>query len=216
MKFDAKIPHLQENEKIKLQKDLGIQKEDLVITVGSTHEGEEELILSELAKVQKQIPQLKILLVPRHPHRFAKVAELLTQKNIPFGTLSQKNAEGKRIVLVDAMGVLCKCYELSSIAIVAGSYTEAVGGHNILEPFEFGVPVIFGPHMHSQPELTTMVLSKGAGYQSRYSELSDHVLQLLQDRKLYDTMSKLGLELMQEVKGAAQTTWHIISSNHNL
>ncbi|NNM43468.1 MAG: 3-deoxy-D-manno-octulosonic acid transferase [Chlamydiae bacterium] len=211
LKFDAKIPHLQESEKLQLQKDLGIQKEDVVITIGSSHEGEEDLILSELAKVQKQIPQLKILLVPRHPHRFSKVAEFLAQMNLSFGTFSQKNAEGKRIVLVDAMGVLCKCYELSHIAIVAGSYTESVGGHNILEPLEFGVPVIFGPHMHSQPELTTMVLSKMAGFQSRYSELSDHVLQLLQDKKLYDNMSKSGLVIMQEVKGAAQKTWNIVS-----
>ena len=130
----------------------GLNPTDTVITIGSTHEGEEELLLKKMPK------DTRILLVPRHPERFAKV---------------KARFENDSVTVVDKMGVLSICYSLSNIAIVGGSFAAGIGGHNIFEPIQVGKPVIFGPHMEEQKELVELVLSHEAGIQCTLEELPE-------------------------------------------
>lgn len=139
---------------------LGLNPNDRVITIGSTHENEEELILANLKT------SAKILLVPRHPERFARVKKFIQDLGNP------------QIIVVDQMGVLTTCYQLSELAIVGGSFLPGVGGHNIFEPIQANIPVIFGPYMETQKELVELILSAKAGIQTPAEKLPEALEQI--------------------------------------
>ncbi len=189
---------------------LGIAAEDRVLVIGSTHDPEEEWLLSILEPLWKKIPRLKVLLVPRHPERFNSVAQKIAQKGISYGQFSQKNGKDKPLILIDAMGLLNQCYQLAEVAIVGGSYVAHVGGHNVFEPVLFGVPVLFGPHMHSQLDLQELVLNGKAGLQANIQELSDALLSLLENPEKQAEMRTHCLSLAQSVPGATQRTFSAI------
>lgn len=147
------------------------QKLDLpkdTIVVASTHAPEEEEILKSLSQ------QCHFLvLAPRHPERFEEIAQLLLKKKIPFFRWSEpdkRNGE-ERVLLVDAMGRLPIIYSLSRLAIVGGSFTDKIGGHNVLEPTVYGLPVFFGPYTFRQTELVEHVLKEKIGKQVTLEEL---------------------------------------------
>ncbi len=209
LKFDQPFPHI-DLERWKI--DLGIQLGGKVITLGSTHDPEEDRLIAALEPLLNRFPTLKILLVPRHPERFAAVAALLEKKGIPFARFSDHAPKqgNERIILIDAMGILSACYQLSDIAIVGGSYVTHVGGHNIFEPAALGIPVLFGPHMETQKDLVEVVVQGGAGKQVALQELTSTVEQMLAYPDAQ--MKQAGLKLAEEVHGATQRTWKSIQS----
>lgn len=154
LKLSIPPKQLSKEEKAHFRKEFGIQEGERVITIGSTHAGEEELILSLIPSFYR------ILLVPRHPERFANVKKWLEKQNLPH------------VTLVDRMGILSQCYQISELAIVGGSFIPGVGGHNIFEPIQAGIPVLFGPHMETQKELVEMILDAQAGIQIDIKNLS--------------------------------------------
>lgn len=136
------------------------------ITIASTHAPEEKELLEALA----QIP-VTIFLAPRHPERFREVASFLEKQKIPFCRWHEDH-KGESLILVDVMGQLPHCFSVSNLAIVAGSFSSRLGGHNIWEPCSYGCPVLFGPHMHAQRELVSLVVEAGAGAQVDSSQLA--------------------------------------------
>ncbi len=209
LKFDQTFPHLDIQ---RWKADLGILPEDKVITLGSTHDSEEDQLITALEPLFKKFPTLKILLVPRHPERFAAVAALLEKKKISFARFSDHLPKqgSERVILIDAMGILSACYQLSDIAIVGGSYVSHVGGHNIFEPAALGIPVLFGPHMRDQKDLVEIVLPSGAGKQVELSALASTVEGMLDHPPL--EMKKAGLDLAEEVQGSTKRTLQSIQS----
>ena len=113
---------------------------------GSTHEGEEELVLGAHSQVQGDVPGTLLLLVPRHPERFQAVADLLNRSSFRFERHSSDNPvrPDVQVLLVDTVGELASLYAAVDVAFVGGSLVP-VGGHNLLEPAALGVPVITGP-----------------------------------------------------------------------
>ncbi len=202
LKFDQPFPHI---DKEAWRAALAIAPSDRVVTLGSTHNPEEEMLLDAIATLLKKYPNLKILIVPRHPERFAQVATLLVKKGIDFSRYSSpsKNPD-HRVILVDAMGVLSGCYQLSELAIVAGSFIPTVGGHNIFEPAALGVPVLFGPSMYSQKDLVELVTHAGAGRQVTLDNLTSTLDELLAYPS--KAMHEAGLRLADEVHGATTRT----------
>jgi 3-deoxy-D-manno-octulosonic-acid transferase len=211
MKFDGDYAKLPATQIDAWRQELGIHQKDPVLVIGSSHHPEEVQLLKAMSKVWQQCPNLKVVLVPRHPERFNEVAGLLQKNNINFRRLSHKNVQGNSsVILIDAMGLLRKCYQLADIAIVAGSYTAKVGGHNILEPSWYGVPVVFGPHMHSQPDLVDLVNEYQAGMQVSLEEMPDTLISLLQDTSQRKVLGDAGLKLANDVHGATNKTWKVI------
>lgn len=204
LKFDQPFPHLDIE---RWRSDLGIKKTDKVITLGSTHDPEEDQLISAIEPLFDQFQTLKILLVPRHPERFAAVAALLDKKKIHYAKFSDHAPKqgNERIILIDAMGVLSACYQLSDIAIVGGSYVSHVGGHNIFEPAALGTPVLFGPHMETQKDLVDVVVHGGAGKQVPLDQLTSTLEEMLKTPSL--EMKQAGLKLAEEVQGATERTW---------
>lgn len=213
LKFDAAPVRMGEIEKGRWKEELGITTEDRVLAIGSTHAPEEEWLLSALDSVWKEVPALKVLLIPRHPERFSSVADHLKARGISTVSYSKRNDKTgrERIVLIDAMGQLNHCYELAEIAIVGGSFISGIGGHNIFEPVMLDVPVIFGPHMENQPDLVKLVLKGSAGLQVTLEQLPGQVLKFLQDPALMNTFSQNCRTISREVQGSAQRTLEILS-----
>ncbi len=212
LKLDAVFPQLSPSEKAEWRRDLGIASTDRVVVIGSTHDPEEEQLLKALAPVWQQIPDLKILLVPRHSERFAPVAQHLRQHGYPYIAYSQRaqKTDRERIILIDAIGILNTCYQLAEVAIVAGSFTDRVGGHNIFEPVAIGVPVLFGPHMQTQLDFVHLILTAEAGKQVTLDALPQALLDLLTHPEKRLKMGERGLQLSAQAKGATLRTWEKI------
>jgi 3-deoxy-D-manno-octulosonic-acid transferase len=210
LKLDSPAKKMQEGELQALRNSLHLKTSDRILTIGSTHAPEEEQLLSSLQAVLNKIPDLKVLLVPRHPERFEEVAHLLQQIGIPFGRFSAMPPQETRLILIDTMGKLNSCYQLAETAIVGGSYTTKVGGHNIFEPVVFGVPVIFGPHMHSQPDLKQIVLDAGAGKQVPMEHLAETLIELLENRPVYNSCVDACNILAESIQGSTQRTFSFL------
>ncbi|MDD2265349.1 lipid IV(A) 3-deoxy-D-manno-octulosonic acid transferase [Sulfuricurvum sp.] len=128
--------------------------EGLLIVAASTHEGEEEGIIQGFIEYRKYNPSAKLLVVPRHPERFAKVGELI-ERSAPALSLSrwsESQSMDSDIILIDAMGELNNLYAISDIAILGGAFAP-IGGHNPLEPAHFGCKIITGEQIFLQREL---------------------------------------------------------------
>ncbi|NGX56722.1 MAG: 3-deoxy-D-manno-octulosonic acid transferase [Candidatus Anoxychlamydiales bacterium] len=159
IKFDNKPQMLTLENKQNLLQKLKLQDRK-VLTIASTHYPEEKLILDQLENVFEKISNLKIILAPRHINRINEIESLLIQKKISYIYLSNidKQNGNEKIILVDSMGNLNDIYQVSDLAIVAGSYIQRVGGHNILEPIVLNTFAFFGPFMHTQKDLKDIAL----------------------------------------------------------
>ena len=184
------------NLKFDVQPTVKPAPEDFIVTIGSTHDGEEELILNALEPLTKRYPNLKLLVVPRHPERFDLVKQIL---------------QSKSATPICEMGVLPSCYAKSKLAIVAGSFNPTVGGHNILEPIQLGVPVLFGPHMHAQEELKNLVLNSRAGKQLQAGQLAHEVEAHLTDPDYHNTACQNASKLHQSLRGVSQNTYDMLN-----
>lgn len=205
LKLDTKIKLLSESEKEALRKQLGLTQNTKTVVFASTHPGEEELAIS-LAKELQEKAQAKIVIVPRHPERFSQVASTLQLSGLPFDQLSKKSAElNSALVLVDQMGLLGSIYQVTDIAIVCGSFTP-IGGHNIIEPMPFNVPVLFGPHMFKQPEFTLLAEKYRAGLMISKEELSPKVQELLANDQKRNELGQAGVRLVVDNQGASERT----------
>ncbi|MCH9626666.1 MAG: 3-deoxy-D-manno-octulosonic acid transferase [Chlamydiales bacterium] len=173
-----------------------------VITLGSTHAPEERIWLEALQKLWQHQMNLKVFIAPRHPERFNEVARLLAENRITYGLWSQQGTLHTRdVLLVDTVGALKQCYQLSDLTFVGGSFTPKVGGHNILEPAFFGKPVLYGPYIYSQPELADLVERYRAGLQIAPEDIITTVNRLIADPGLAHQMGRNGLRLIAESRG---------------
>lgn len=128
-----------------------VKPDACVITAGSTHEKEEELILDAYKKEHG-----KLIIVPRHPERFDKVDSLIKEfikdKNISYQRYSKKEDFESDIILVDKMGILNDIFSISDVVILGGAF-EKIGGHNPIEPAFFGCKIISGKNIFNQKPL---------------------------------------------------------------
>lgn len=132
-----------------------------VLIAGSTHEGEEEFLISVYMKLKKDFTDLNLILAPRHPERFKNVEDLLRSKGLSFikrsafsSELPTPNSELKTlkgtVILLDTVGELSAVYGISDIAIIGKSF-KGYGGQNPLEPAYWGKPIVCGLHMENFP-----------------------------------------------------------------
>lgn len=181
-KFDVDIATPDENEKRALVAQLGMQWPARWTVAGSTHPGEEELIMAAMRKVWKSCPKVRLAIVPRHPERFAEVWQYLNNQGLAVARTSdapQGDSTFAQVLLVDKMGVLTSLYSLAEVALVAGSFNPKVGGHNLLEAAAHAVPVVYGPHMKSQPDMARILSPENGGTIATPDTLADRLITLL-------------------------------------
>ncbi len=139
-----------------------------VVVAGSTHAGEEAVLLEAYARLIERHPRLVLVLAPRHPERLAEVDTLVRGRPLPlvsYRALTSGDAvlpgDGV-VVLLDVMGPLAHCYALGVAGFVGGSLVP-VGGHNVLEPARAGRPVLVGPYTATVEEVVARILAAGGG-----------------------------------------------------
>ncbi len=198
-----------------LKQTLGILEKDRVLVLASTHSNEEEALLKALSSLWEKIPRLKIIVVPRHPERFLEVEEMIRTKNLSVISYSniEKKTGSEQVVLIDAMGLLLSIYQIADLAIVGGSFLKTLQGHNIFEPVQVGIPVLFGPYMSDQKALVECILAAQAGKQACLKSLSHQVEELLQKVELYQEMQTQGAQLLLQMEGSSARTWEALCRN---
>lgn len=210
LKYDIPFHQVQEEERASLREQFFIPGNLTVMTAGSTHSGEEELVLAAYLDLLTTCDHLFLVLVPRHPERANEVTALLEQMNLPYRrrTAMPPSAaapfHGGEVLLVDTIGEMMGLYTLSDLVFVGGSLVQT-GGHNLLEPASLGIPCIFGPHMSNFREIAALVLQYGAGIQVETSDALPEVLKSLVDNEtLRQVLGQNGLKLMRDNGGATE------------
>jgi 3-deoxy-D-manno-octulosonic-acid transferase len=140
----------------------GIPEDAPVLVAGSTHPGEEEAVIGAFRDVRRQFPTAVLVLAPRHLERLEEVRALLDGVGLETLRWSERSS-GKRApcVLVDTIGELGRLYAAADVAFVGGSLAP-IGGHNLLEPARFGIPMLAGPHLHTVRTLASTFEQSGA------------------------------------------------------
>ena len=178
----------------------------------STHEGEEALVMNVYQALKHRFPQLLLFLVPRHPDRFNKVANLCVERGFKTVRRSQKQplANDTDIFLGDTMGEMPLFYAASDVAFVGGSFVP-VGGHNLLEPAALGLPVLTGPQLFNFVAISDMLVSaKGATIVQNENELKERVALLLENSQLRQSQGHLAKTVVEENKGALDKLLNLI------
>lgn len=202
IKYDMKPPASLREQAEVLRRFWGVER--AVWIAASTHEGEEQQILDAYAAVRRELPHALLVIVPRHPERFTKVAALCEKSGYPIVRRSEHRAcdASTGIVIGDSMGELNLFYAASDVAFVGGSLVPT-GGHNLIEPAEQGIPVITGPHTFNFAEITQQMCEAGAAIEIHTTQqLSDVVVKLLKDATLRYIMGQKGRQFVEDSRGA--------------
>ncbi|HVC08664.1 MAG TPA: glycosyltransferase N-terminal domain-containing protein [Elusimicrobiota bacterium] len=141
-----------------------------IFVAGSTHPAEEDAVLEAYAAAKQRVPDLKLVLAPRHVERAREAAQNLARRGLAFKAWS-KPASGAKpgpadVLLLDALGVLSAFYGRAVLSFVGGTLVP-VGGHNILEPALAGCPVAFGPHTAHVEDVARVLEDAGGGFKVR-------------------------------------------------
>ena len=178
-----------------------------VLVCGSTVDGEETLLVEMFKQVLSQHHSAVMLLAPRHPERFPAVASLLHDAHVKFWSRTQWGGSPLNggVLLVDSIGELANLYALADLAIVGGSFVP-VGGHNILEPAQHGVPIIVGPHTENFRDIVALFRSRDAVRVVSAIDLPKTVLCLLGSKNDLDALGQRGLQMLQSQQGATALT----------
>ena len=177
LKFDVK--------KADANIDLG-QSAYRVIIAGSTHKGEDEIVLNAFSKLKKEFPDIKLLLAPRHLQRVENVSELVKKTNLSWGLRSNKDDfKNNDIILLDTMGELSKMYSICDFAFIGGRFNKT-GGHNPLEAIVYNKPAVSGPSIHNFRDIYWILTRSKAGKVVKTSEeLTAYMHDLLADKEFY-------------------------------
>ena len=206
LKFDVAVPETA----MTLSRELKVRIGDTrpVWVAGSTREGEEALILDALAAGALP-PETMVIVVPRHPQRFAAVAELLARRGVPFVRRSDNASvpADVAVMLGDSMGELPGYYAVADVAFVGGSLLP-LGGQNLIEPIAVGRPTLVGPHMFNFAEATRNALDAGAALEvADAAALVTTVAALLRDRDRRLRMRAAALAFHAAHRGAGDRLW---------
>jgi 3-deoxy-D-manno-octulosonic-acid transferase len=178
-----------------------------VLVCGSTVEDEEPLLLRAFENVLASHPRAVMVLAPRHPERFAQVAQLLEQLGIRFWRRSLWGGDpvAGGVLLIDTIGELASLYALGDIAFVGGSLV-ARGGHNIIEPAQHGVPIIVGNHMENFRDIMELFQSQDALRVVGPAEFPLVLMELLSNEAERRALGCRGAETLRAQMGATQRT----------
>ena len=209
LKFDVRVA--QESEATRWLKSMSAGLRFVV--AGSTLEGEESALIDAWPRMLAADPQLVLVLAPRHPERFSAVAALLDKAGALWtrrsswtsGTSAAARASRSlrpgEIVLLDTIGELASVYSLASVAFVGGSLVPA-GGHNPLEPAQFAVPIVMGPHYANFAAITDSLRDHDALRIAAKDDLASTVIELLSNRSAAEAMGKRAREVFDRQAGA--------------
>lgn len=211
LKFDIKVP---DTSTLAFNKN----PNDKIILAGSTHSGEDEIILDVFSELKKEIQNLKLIIAPRHPERNEKVFELIKSKELDcvkrsdFAHDANPPTLQSSILLLDTMGELGKFYSVCDVAFIGGSFNKT-GGHNPLEATIFNKPVVSGPSTHNFKDIYAILTSSDSGKVVKAEEeLKNSLRKLLTDENFYKKASKDCEDVFEQNKGALDFVLNVLQS----
>ena len=191
---------------------LGLATNDPVWIAGSTHRGEETVVLDAYARLRRRFPDLVLLLAPRHPERVPEVERLAADRQLATVRRSELPASRERapVIVLDTVGELAKIYSVASVVFVGGSLVPT-GGHNMLEPALLRKPVLYGPHTTNFRESAELLLAAGgAVLVDEPEQLEPRVAELLADPARRSRMGEAGLHAVIGRQGALKQTMELV------
>ncbi|GHA13586.1 lipid IV(A) 3-deoxy-D-manno-octulosonic acid transferase [Oceanisphaera arctica] len=211
IKFDIDYDDEVRRQGQALREQLGTRRP--VWIAASTHEGEDEQLLTAHRELLQRLPQALLMLVPRHPQRFVQVAELVTRQGF---TLSRRtlpaSAAPTQVYLGDTMGELPVMLAAADVAFIGGSLIER-GGHNLLEPAALGKPVLTGPSFFNFSDIThQLVDAGGARVVTNDNELAQQLAALLDSPAQGAQMGAQALNVVRANQGALLRTLSAIKA----
>ncbi len=179
---------------------------------GSTHRGEEAIVLDAFLRARSRCPELALLLAPRHPERAGEVETLIRERGLRAARRSRLPTDGVSgaVIILDTVGELAALYALAEIVFVGGSLVP-IGGHNVLEPAMRGKPVLVGPHMSNFREGAELLQRSGGGLVVKDApELERELARLIEDRELARRMGDAAREAFAGRQGAVSATLDLV------
>jgi 3-deoxy-D-manno-octulosonic-acid transferase len=211
LKFDIEPPDWNPIVRDALLKRFNMTADDKILVAGSTHIGEEEIILDAFKRLKQEFSDLKLVLAPRHPERFDEVEKLILAEGLSVVKRSQQTAvNSKDVILLDTIGELCNFYSISTVAFVGGTLVD-IGGHNLLEPAFYKKPVVYGPHLKSYREMAEMLEARGGGIRvGGRDELFERIRELLSDKVLRQAAGNAAHSVIEANKGATEKSLKVL------
>ena len=211
LKFDQTFPSFTQEAMAEMTKTLGPQGKQNILIAGSTHSGEEEILVSLYKELKKMDPHFVLILAPRHLERLEEVERILKKESLSWlrktslslgpGRSDQKHPE---VILLDTMGELMGIYSLGTLVFVGGSLVP-IGGHNPLEPLFFKKCILFGPYMFNFLEISSRLIETGGAIQvSGKEELFSQLKRLLFDEVARKEVGEKGYQFLQKHQGATE------------
>lgn len=227
IKFDGARTNRDAEPVRRLAQLAGIGPDDVVFLAGSTQDPEESLALDVFERLAPQFPRLKLILVPRHPERFAEVAALLDRRGVKWVRRSRLDSSHhaprhERIsrsemttILVDAVGELGHWWGTAHIAFVGGSLTQR-GGQNMIEPAGYGAAISFGPNTWNFRDVVALLLQHEAATVVKCAgDLEAFVRRCLEDPAFADSLGSRARQLVLSQQGAADRTIELLDKLTN-
>jgi len=181
--------------------DVRIPKNDLIWVCGSTHPGEEKMIIAAFANLFHTRKDCFLLLAPRDPNRSKEIQKLIAERGLQSMRRTCSTDPAAPILILDTIGELADCYKLARIAFIGGSLVDC-GGHNPLEAAAYGVPVLFGPHMEDFLEIAEdLTKCGGAITVDSAIKLEESVRLILTDTTVHQQMGDAARSLVENNAG---------------
>ncbi len=209
LKFDQTLPSFTSEAMVEMSQSLGLRGNENILIAGSTHSGEEEILINLYKELKEIDPHLVLILAPRHLERLEEVEKTLKKESLSWQRKTSflmkgggSDQEQSRIILLDTMGELIGLYSLGTLVFVGGSLVP-VGGHNPLEPLLFRKCVLFGPYMFNFLEISSRLIGAGGAIQvSGKEDLFTQTKRLFFDREKRKEIGEKGYQFLQKHQGA--------------
>jgi len=212
IKFDLDISATIRQQAESLRQELNQYGERVIWIAASTHSGEDQIILDVFQKLKLEIPSLFLILVPRHPERFVEVAQLAEEKNfiIQRRSASKVINEKSQILLADTMGELLILFGVADFTFVGGSFVP-VGGHNLMEPAAWALPIVCGDSLFNFLQAARMLQENNAMFVvSSNAELFSRVKELVENKTMREDMGKNAFTVAEKNRGALKKLLSLI------
>ena len=214
IKFDQPRPTVTGGEAARAY--LRLQEREQLFVAGSTHPGEEEMLVECYRALVAQCPSAVLLLAPRHIERAESVETMIrargfaVQRRSTIGQGAAKRSTGPRVLVLDSRGELAAIYREAVVAFVGGTLVP-IGGHNLLEPAQWAKPVLFGPYTDHCAEIADLLVQAGGGHRVlQADDLTRKIVALFTDDKERERMGRLALQVVEQNQGALQQTLEAI------
>lgn len=215
IKFDREWETMDDEKRNVLLSSVGFDAEDMIWVAGSTHPGEDEILLNVHKKLCLSFPSLRLILAPRKIEQSDEILRKAQDMGLETEMKSELPKAGgpHSVLILNTMGELGRIYGLSQVSFVGGSLIP-FGGHNLLEPASFGCPVVFGEHTHNFVLMSESMMTSGGGRRVHDGdELYEVISELLADPDKRHTMGKQAKEFVENNTGALNRAISYIDEN---